>query len=200
MVGVAGVGKSSWINQFRGLKEGDPAGATIGCPPNIGTTQVTPYVFNDDPDLVLWDFPGADTNTFPIESYFTDTNMDRFDAFVMLAQGRFTATDTKLVNLIARTGKHCYFGYTHIDGLIRNGMEDHAKEIRNSLMTFIQKTNITPSQWGSEVFLLTDKLERDMGGWTPGPDNEKLKETILKDLPGLVNKSWINCLCVEGLW
>ena len=173
-----------------GLLEGDPRCASIGFPPDIGTTQATRYEVMDDPALVLWDLPGADTDAFPIESYYGDTNMKSFDAFVMLSQGRFTTTDMKLINLIARTGRFCYFGYTHIDGLISNGQrglskENHANEVRNSLMTFIQKSEMARSQWGSEVFLLTDKLERDMGGWTP--DNDKLKETILKDLPKLVN-------------
>ena len=34
------------------------------------------------------------------------------------------------------------------------------------------------------MFLLTDKPEKCMGEWTP--DNDKLKKTILEDLPKLV--------------
>ena len=43
-VEISRVGKSSWINQFRGLEQGDPAGATIGSPPYTGPTQVNPCV------------------------------------------------------------------------------------------------------------------------------------------------------------
>ena len=190
VVGLTGLGKSSWINQFRGLTEHHPNAAAIGSPPDECTLTAASYEFEENPTLVLWDIPGADTDAFPIESYYEKTSMERYDAFVLLTQGVTTSTDKKVMELIAKTGKPCYFGYTNIDGRIKDvkgkvSKEDQTKLIRDKMISYIMKSAITKSQWGAEVFLLTDKPERDMGGWTP--DNDKLKETILKDLPKLVN-------------
>ena len=190
VTGVTGVGKSSWINQFRGLTEGHPNAAAIVSGLVECTSQVTLYEFEEIPTLLLGDLPGADTKGFPIESYYEDTKMETYDAFVMLTQGRIMRTDNNVMDLIAWTGKPCYFGYTHIDELI---MDAHgnlttsnlkAQKIRDEMTTLIQNSSITPHQWGGEVFLLTDKPERDMGGWTP--DNDKLKETILDNLKDLI--------------
>ena len=187
VIGVTGVGKTSWINQFWGLAEGHPDRDGHGSPPDECTLQASLYEVKENPTLVISEIPGEFTEEFPIESYYEDIKIDSYDAFVLLMRGNLRGRyKKKEIELVAKTGKYCYFGHTHFDGVMKDGhgKDDTAKKMRDRMEAFINESDITPSQWGSEVFLLTDKPERDMGGWTP--DNDKLKETILEDLSKLV--------------
>ena len=63
MIGISGVGKSSFINAIRGLNADDVGSAAVGLTET--TTQITAYTHPDNPHIKFWDLPGVGTDRFP---------------------------------------------------------------------------------------------------------------------------------------
>ncbi|KAI6097548.1 interferon-inducible GTPase-domain-containing protein, partial [Pisolithus sp. B1] len=96
VAGVAGSGKSSLINAFRGLRNREAGAATTG------VTETT-RVFNRYPDpdpqqpVVWYDIPGANTLSIPEWQYFNAQGLYIFDCIIVLFADRFTATDIAIL-------------------------------------------------------------------------------------------------------
>merc|ERR1711892_98650 len=97
----------SYINQFRGVKKGHKLYAKESSLSEECTTKLTPYPFEGNKNLKMWDLPGANTKAFPLKTYSTATKMDLYDAFIMLTVNRFTETDIEVYKQIEKTGKPC---------------------------------------------------------------------------------------------
>ena len=75
VVGESHSGKSSLINELRGLKPRDKGAAAVKnreC-----TKEPTPYEYPKNPLVTLWDLPGVGTNNFPQDTYMNDIEVSR---------------------------------------------------------------------------------------------------------------------------
>ena len=123
VIGKAGVGKSSWINKFRGIRDvHDPLYAKTSLE---FKKDIQSFQFTNHSNLKLYDLPEADTDTFPLETYLEETKMHKYDACVMLTEKRILKGDIDMANLIMKTGKRLYFGITHWDV----GMQDRKQAL-----------------------------------------------------------------------
>lgn len=123
VAGVAGSGKSSLINAFRGLRNKEAGSAATG------VTETT-HVFNRYPDpdpqqpVVWYDIPGANTLNIPDWQYFNAQGLYIFDCIIVLFDNRFTATDIAILNNSARFNIPAYIVRSKADQQIRNTMRE----------------------------------------------------------------------------
>ncbi|KAH9928077.1 interferon-inducible GTPase-domain-containing protein [Fomitopsis serialis] len=101
IAGIAGSGKSSFINALRGLRNGEPGAAETGI---VETTSVIASYPDPDPNkhIAWYDVPGAGTLSIPDWEYFTDQGLYVFDCILVLFDARFTATDVAILRNCAR--------------------------------------------------------------------------------------------------
>ncbi|EPS98978.1 hypothetical protein FOMPIDRAFT_159477, partial [Fomitopsis schrenkii] len=127
VAGIAGSGKSSLINAFRGLRNKDRGAAPTGI---VETTSViTRYPDSDPANPFVWyDVPGAGTLSIPDWQYFTDQGLYIFDCIVVLFDNRFTATDVAILRNCARFQIPTYIVRSKSRQHIENIMEDMPNE------------------------------------------------------------------------
>ncbi|GBE90008.1 hypothetical protein SCP_1800300 [Sparassis crispa] len=109
IAGIAGSGKSSLINAFRGISN---SGNRTRKEPNIKTaptgivetTSVIGRYVDPDPNkpFVWYDIPGAGTLRVPAWQYFNAQGLYIFDCIIVLFDNRFTETDIGLLQNCAR--------------------------------------------------------------------------------------------------
>ncbi|KAI6115187.1 interferon-inducible GTPase-domain-containing protein [Pisolithus croceorrhizus] len=123
IAGVAGSGKSSLINAFRGLRNNETGAAATG------VTETT-RVFDRYPDpnpqypLVWYDIPGAGTLKIPDWQYFNAQGLYVFDCIIVLFDNRFTMTDIAILSNCARFNIPAFIVRSKADQHIRNAMRD----------------------------------------------------------------------------
>ncbi|KAI5993525.1 interferon-inducible GTPase-domain-containing protein [Pisolithus albus] len=123
IAGVAGSGKSSLINAFRGLRNKEAGSAATG------VTEAT-HTFNRYPDpdpqqpVVWYDIPGANTLNIPDWQYFNAQGLYIFDCIIVLFDNRFTATDIAILKNSARFNIPAYIVRSKADQQIRNMMTE----------------------------------------------------------------------------
>uniref|UniRef100_A0A671U8X0 IRG-type G domain-containing protein n=1 Tax=Sparus aurata TaxID=8175 RepID=A0A671U8X0_SPAAU len=96
ITGETGSGKSTFINAFRGIKDGDAGAAPTGV--RETTKKPTPYPHPNYPNVTLWDLPG----------YLSDVGFEKFDFFIILSD-----------NVVQRMKKKFYFVRSKIDNDLR---------------------------------------------------------------------------------
>ncbi|KAG2141502.1 interferon-inducible GTPase-domain-containing protein [Suillus cothurnatus] len=121
VAGVAGGGKSSLINAFRGLRN-NGAAAT-------GVTETTLTMARyPDPNAeypyVWYDVPGAGTLKIPDWQYFNAQGLYVFDCIIVLFDNRFTMTDIAILTNCRRFKIPTYIVRSKADQHIRNIMKD----------------------------------------------------------------------------
>ncbi|KZT02359.1 P-loop containing nucleoside triphosphate hydrolase protein [Laetiporus sulphureus 93-53] len=123
VVGTAGSGKSSLINAFRGLRNGDAGAAPTG---TVETTMNITRYPDPDPDkpYVWYDVPGAGTLNTPGERYFHDQGLYAFDGIIVLFDIRFTQIDVEILRNSARFNIPTYIVRSKSLQHIRNVMGD----------------------------------------------------------------------------
>ncbi|KAI6152518.1 interferon-inducible GTPase-domain-containing protein [Pisolithus tinctorius] len=123
VAGVAGSGKSSLINAFRGLRNREAGAATTGI---TETTRVFDRCPDPDPQqpVVWYDIPGANTLNIPDWQYFNAQGLYVFDCIIVLFDNRFTMTDIAILGNCARFGIPCYIVRSKADQHIRNMMKE----------------------------------------------------------------------------
>ncbi|KZT69885.1 hypothetical protein DAEQUDRAFT_765198 [Daedalea quercina L-15889] len=101
IAGVAGSGKSSLVNAFRGLRNSDKGAAPTGV---VETTDAISWYPDPSSEYarVWYDVPGAGTLSVPDWLYFTDQGLYVFDCIVVLFDIRLTATDIAILLNAAR--------------------------------------------------------------------------------------------------
>lgn len=123
VAGVAGSGKSSLINAFRGLRNREAGSAATG------VTETT-RVFDRYPDpnpqypLVWYDIPGAGTLKIPDWQYFNAQGLYVFDCIIVLFDNRFTMTDVAILSNCARFNIPAFIVRSKADQHIRNVMKE----------------------------------------------------------------------------
>ncbi|KDQ50215.1 hypothetical protein JAAARDRAFT_164938, partial [Jaapia argillacea MUCL 33604] len=123
IAGLAGSGKSSLINAFRGLTNNDPRAANTGI---VETTlQVTGYPDPDPKNPFVWyDVPGAGTLEIPDWQYFNAQELFVFDRIIVLIDNRFSATDIAILENCKRFNIPSYIVRSKADQHVLNIMTD----------------------------------------------------------------------------
>jgi len=215
IIGQTGVGKSSFINKFRGIDEDHKLAAKVGAGAIECTMDVVAFRFEDNQNLVLWDLPGANTKNFPINTYPKKVHMEIYDAFILLTRSRFTESDISVVKHIEKTAKPFFFAQTHIDVEMKNSLRQIKKELKNLPDTekpkrhtkvaealrmgckdALEENGITLDV--DSIFLVTslpDDEWEDMDiSWMP--ENDKLTNRIIESLPDLKKAAlFLGCSC-----
>ncbi|KAL6298578.1 interferon-inducible GTPase-domain-containing protein [Sparassis latifolia] len=109
IAGVAGSGKSSLINAFRGISNACKKGmrrSKVEVAPTgiVETTSVIGRYVDPDPNkpFVWYDIPGAGTLKIPGWQYFNAQGLYVYDCIIVLFDNRFTETDIALLQNCAR--------------------------------------------------------------------------------------------------
>ncbi|KAI6018380.1 interferon-inducible GTPase-domain-containing protein [Pisolithus marmoratus] len=121
VAGVAGSGKSSFINAIRGVDTRHQDSAEIGV---VETTVTIGRYPDPNPDLpfVWYDIPGAGTLQQPDWLYFNTQGLFVFDCLVVLFDNRFTQTDIAILRNCRRFQIPTYIVRSKADIHIRNLM------------------------------------------------------------------------------
>ncbi len=122
VMGQRGVGKSTFINTFRGLTPRDPGAAKVGVTDT--TASVKGYRDPVHRNFVLWDLPGVGTPGFSRQEYLEKVNFNKYDSFLILGRSRFTEDDLWLPKELAQTGKTFYCIRVKIDHDVMLAKED----------------------------------------------------------------------------
>ncbi|KIJ09120.1 hypothetical protein PAXINDRAFT_26335, partial [Paxillus involutus ATCC 200175] len=125
VAGVAGGGKSSLINAFRGLENRDTA---LGAAPT-GVTETTLAISRlPDPNqarpFVWYDIPGAGTLKIKDWQYFNKQGLYVFDCIIVVFDSRFTMADIAILMNCKRFGIPTYIVRSKSDAHIRNIMRE----------------------------------------------------------------------------
>ncbi|KIK72652.1 hypothetical protein PAXRUDRAFT_836401 [Paxillus rubicundulus Ve08.2h10] len=125
VAGVAGSGKSSLINAFRGLRNLDTA---LGAAPT-GVTETTLAISRlPDPNemhpFVWYDIPGAGTLKIPDWQYFNEQGLYVFDCIIVVLDSRFTTADIAILMNCKRFDIPTYIVRSKSDTHIRNIMHE----------------------------------------------------------------------------
>ncbi|KIJ08151.1 hypothetical protein PAXINDRAFT_120525 [Paxillus involutus ATCC 200175] len=123
VAGVAGGGKSSFINGFRGLHNRDTAAASTGVTETTLVITRLPDPNQENP-FVWYDIPGAGTTKIPDWQYFNEQGLYVFDCIVVVFDSRFTEADIAILKNCERLGIPTYIVRSKSDVHIRNIMRD----------------------------------------------------------------------------
>jgi GTP-binding protein EngB required for normal cell division len=123
VAGVAGGGKSSLINAFRGLRNKDIGSAATGVTET--TLAMARYASPSAEYPYVWyDIPGAGTLKIPDWQYFNAQGLYVFDCIVVLFDNRSTMTDIAILTNCRRFKIPTYIVRSKADQHIRNIMKD----------------------------------------------------------------------------
>ena len=138
---MSGCGKSSFINRVRGLTPDDEilqneAGEEVANPmyAQVGVTESTTlrrgYYFPDNPQITIWDLPGASTTKFPMSRYAEKMKFKEYHAFIILTKDRFYETDKELLKHIRDLSKPFFFARTKMDSTMGNEASDRGGKLQ----------------------------------------------------------------------
>ncbi|XP_060113697.1 interferon-inducible GTPase 5-like [Heteronotia binoei] len=118
VTGNSGAGKSSLLNAFRNMTDGEEGSAKTGVEQTTMEPEKYPHpVF---PEITLWDLPGIGTREFKAKEYLKKVNFSRYDFFIIVASERFTMNDAMLASEIQKMKKRFYFVRTKVDQAMDN--------------------------------------------------------------------------------
>jgi hypothetical protein len=104
VIGNSGVGKSSFINSFRGIRANCDGAAEVGV--NETTEVPTKYVHPGNMNIALWDLPGVGSLKFPKSTNLQDVGFDKYDYFLIISSTRFTENDLWLAKEVHKLFFH----------------------------------------------------------------------------------------------
>ncbi|KAK0462448.1 interferon-inducible GTPase-domain-containing protein [Desarmillaria tabescens] len=173
IAGKSGTGKSSLINAFRGIWDGEEGSASTDVVES--TTTVTPYPDPNPANPFIWfDIPGSGTVNCPDWTYFNDQGLYIFDAIIVLLGDRFTESDLAILKNCKRYSIPTYIVRSksdiHIEDLAekkrrvadpRADLIKIADEARNEYLAKTQETvrrnlmNIDPPPLPQRVYAVS---------------------------------------------
>ncbi|XP_076434351.1 T-cell-specific guanine nucleotide triphosphate-binding protein 2-like [Peromyscus maniculatus bairdii] len=179
VTGETGVGKSSFINALRGVRDEEEGAAPTGV---VETTMKrTPYPHPKLPTVTIWDLPGIGSTTFPPQNYLTEMKFGEYDFFIIISATRFKDIDAHLAKAIAKMNTKFYFVRTKLDHDLSNeqrrkpksfNRDSVLKKIRDDCSKHLQETlSCEPP-----VFLVSNFDVSDF-------DFPELETTLLRELP-----------------
>ncbi|KAJ4488838.1 interferon-inducible GTPase-domain-containing protein [Lentinula edodes] len=125
IAGVAGSGKSSLINAFRGVSKGTASAAATGV---VETTRTIGRYEDPHPDrskFVWFDIPGAGTTNISNSDYFVKQGLYIFDAIIVLFDSRFVDTDITILENCKRFNIPSF--------IVRSKSDEHIKAIADEM-------------------------------------------------------------------
>ncbi|XP_029927483.1 interferon-inducible GTPase 5-like [Myripristis murdjan] len=117
VTGESGVGKSTFVNAIRGLKDGEPGAAETGVTET--TLRAVRYTHPTMPNVYIWDLPGIGTPNFKAKRYLKELQFDNFDFFIIIGSNRFKENDIMLAKEIQKMKKTFYFVRSKVDNDIQ---------------------------------------------------------------------------------
>ncbi|XP_028404280.1 interferon-inducible GTPase 5-like [Dendronephthya gigantea] len=176
--GGCGVGKSSFINAFRGINEDDVDAAMTGVLET--TTEPTCYTHPGNPYIKLIDTPGYETPLIPnLEIFCHRVDLESCDMFLILISTRFTYFDLHLFRKIKALDKPLLLIRTKIDIDIQHerrkrrlNKDDVLSRIREYILSIMKQFEIGENN----LFLISNC---DPYKW----DFPRLFDAIFKMLP-----------------
>uniref|UniRef100_A0A8C4YRF8 IRG-type G domain-containing protein n=1 Tax=Gopherus evgoodei TaxID=1825980 RepID=A0A8C4YRF8_9SAUR len=173
VTGVAGSGKSSFVNAIRGLGDTDYSSAAIGITET--TMESTAYPHPRYPDVIFCDLPGIGTPAFKSDTYLEQVTFSHYDFFIIISSPRLTCHDISLAQEIQRLGKKFYFVHSKVDLDLTNEKQNGDKEgtlkWRNCIKD-LKEAGVASTQ----VFLIS---KWDLGKY----DFPKLQKVLVDELP-----------------
>jgi hypothetical protein len=128
ITGIAGAGKSSLVNAFRGLRNNHPQAAQVGI---VETTMVATRYREAQSQLAWYDIPGAGTLATRDWEYFNAQGLYVFDRVIVLFDNRFTETDVAILRNSRRFGIPSYIVRSKSNQHIENIMTDSGYDSDN---------------------------------------------------------------------
>ncbi|XP_032083824.1 interferon-inducible GTPase 5-like [Thamnophis elegans] len=133
VTGDAGVGKSSFVNAFRGVSDDDNEAAEVG--PGKETRELKAYLHPSFPNIKIWDLPGIGTYKVKAAEYLKKVQFERYDVFILVISDRFTENNAMLAKEIQRMKKKFYYMCSKIDVTINNEKRKRNFNMENTLAT-----------------------------------------------------------------
>ncbi|XP_046843674.1 uncharacterized protein LOC124437786 isoform X2 [Xenia sp. Carnegie-2017] len=183
ITGIAGTGKSSFINVVRGLKDYDDGAAPVGT--TQMTKEPTPYLHPNYKNIIFWDFPSIGTPTFPnLETYCKKIgDLKKYDAFLIFCKSRFTYHDKELAKKVSKDlDKPFFFVRTNVDTDLKNAKDDKGPNFNKASVMKSMRENFLKNLEDlvdneKSVFLIDNKVLRD------DCDFDRLIRSITLELP-----------------
>jgi GTP-binding protein EngB required for normal cell division len=140
VLGASGVGKSSFVNAIRHVRNSDAIAAKVGV---VETTEEptkyhfpSPSVFTDEGQPLMcyiWDVPGAGTRKHPVETYIRDMGLRYFDLVVLMTADRFTEVENDMLDQLRRFKVPYFIVRSKIDATIHAAIVTEEDERGQSL-------------------------------------------------------------------
>ncbi|XP_075047446.1 interferon-gamma-inducible GTPase 10-like isoform X3 [Mixophyes fleayi] len=191
ITGPTGSGKSTFINVMRGIVDDEDEGAAeTGC---VETTrEPTAYPHPQHNNVVYWDLPGIGTSNFKANDYLKKVDFQKYDFFIIIANGRFTENDILLEKAIHDLKKRCYFARSKIDSDLEASQKRRPKSYNeeNILKQIREDCNKGLSGKGvleNHIFIISSFYPLKY-------DFHCLQETLENDLPTIKRDMFIRCL------
>ncbi|XP_070620251.1 interferon-inducible GTPase 5-like [Erythrolamprus reginae] len=177
VTGDAGVGKSSFVNAFRGVSDDDEEAAEVG----IGkeTLERKAYPHPDFPSIKLWDLPGIGTYKVKAAKYLKIVQFETYDVFIMIISDRFTENAAMLAKEIQRMKKKLYYVRSRFDETVSNEMRKRNFNMEDTLVSmrkYCERTLKEATGVSSSVYLISS---REVHMY----DFPRLQEIIATELP-----------------
>ncbi|XP_008123411.2 interferon-inducible GTPase 5 [Anolis carolinensis] len=119
ITGEPAVGKSTFINAFRDVSADDddaaPTGGSAATTTTATTTEPRPYTHPKYADVRLWDLPSIGGPGFQPRDYLQQVEFSRYDLFLVLSSGRFSALHGRLARLLQKAQADVYFVRSRVD-------------------------------------------------------------------------------------
>ncbi|XP_052787333.1 T-cell-specific guanine nucleotide triphosphate-binding protein 2-like isoform X1 [Mya arenaria] len=160
VTGNSGVGKSSLINAFLGLKPNAPGAAAVGITET--TMQVKAYPHPNNENFVLYDLPGVGTQLFRRKCYLKKVDFNKYDFFLILSATRFTENEAWLARRANEQQKKFFFVRTKIDIDMENEKDDSGENFNQekSLQNIKEDVERNLQGLNANVYLITTRLCR----------------------------------------
>ncbi|XP_060608675.1 interferon-inducible GTPase 1-like [Ruditapes philippinarum] len=178
VTGNSGVGKSSFINSYRGLKANSEGAAAVGV--NETTEEPTKYMHPNNNSVALWDLPGMGTQKFPKKTYLEKVKFQTYDFFIIITATRFTENDIWLANEVKKIKKKFFFIRTKMNTDVENDTHDYpgtsksdtVNKVRQKMTQHVAKEHFE----NVKIYLIDNHFVLDY-------DFPILVETMIKEAP-----------------
>jgi uncharacterized protein (DUF697 family) len=125
--------------------------------------------------LKFGDLPGYGTKNFPKESYFQRFDIEQFDLFLCVSDGKFHQADTEFFSELKKRGKVCIFIFNKCENLYQEGLT--VEELKQ------RKRDDITKQVGQKVHVIFTSCRTNIG-------LDEVNEAIRNNLDGAKRERW----------
>ncbi|KAF9059575.1 interferon-inducible GTPase-domain-containing protein, partial [Rhodocollybia butyracea] len=174
IAGVAGSGKSSLINAFRGISKGAASAADTGV---VETTYNIGRYEDPNPDrsrFVWYDIPGAGTASISSPDYFNKQGLYIFDAIIVLFDSRFVDTDISILKNCKKFNIPAF--------IVRSKSDVHMKAIADEKREALEVDESEDEEdvRSKEREVRMKRIDADAKGWYISLTRQNVKENLKK--------------------